>query len=98
MGSVADALERRNRSEYIATATTTVVKTGEGILVRVIVGQDAASGLVTLYDNTAGSGTIIAVMEATANNQVQDYEFDIPFSTGLTVVTVDAPKITIVYR
>lgn len=82
-------------STYIATATTTVVKTGAGHLARIVVGETAA-GAITIYDNTAASGTILGVLKASI---VEDtYEFNIAFATGLTIVTAGASKITVVWR
>jgi len=82
-------------STYIATATTTVVKTGAGHLARIVVGETAA-GAITIYDNTAASGTILGVLKASI---VEDtYEFNIAFATGLTIVTAAASKVTVVWR
>lgn len=82
-------------STYIATATTTVVKSGSGHLARIVVGETAA-GASTLYDNTAGSGTIVGVLKASIVEGT--YEFNVAFATGLTVVTAGASKITVVWR
>ena len=82
-------------STYIATATTTVVKSGAGHLARIVVGETAA-GAITIYDNTAGSGTILGVLKASVVEG--DYEYNVAFSTGLTIVTAAASKITVVWR
>jgi len=79
---------------YIATATTTVVKTGAGVLHTIVVGETAA-GTITVYDNTAASGTIIAVLKASIVENT--YTFDRAFSTGLTIVTGAASKIHVSY-
>lgn len=81
-------------SVYIATATTTTVKSGAGVLHLVVLGETAA-GAITLYDNTAGSGTILAVLKASIVEGT--YIFDIAFSTGLTIVTAGASKLTVSY-
>lgn len=77
---------------YISTATTTVVKSGSGILGSIVVGETAA-GAITVYDNTAASGTVIAVLKASVAEGT--YTFDASFSTGLTVVTAGASKVTV---
>ncbi len=77
---------------YIATATTTTVKSGTGRLHSITVGETAA-GAITVYDNTAGSGTIIAVLKASIVEAT--YTFDVKFTTGLTIVTAGASKITV---
>lgn len=82
-------------STYIATATTTVVKTGAGHLAHIVVGETAA-GAITIYDNTAASGTILAVLKASIVEGT--YEFNVAFATGLTIVTAAVSKITVVWR
>jgi len=80
---------------YISTATTTVVKTGSGLLHSIVIGETAA-GAITIYDNTAGSGTTIGVLKASVAEGT--YTFDASFATGLTIVTAGASKITVNYR
>ncbi len=79
---------------YIATATTTLVKTGAGVLHSITVTETAA-GAITVYDNTAASGTIKAAFKASIVEGT--YIFDIAFATGLTVVTAGASKLTVSY-
>lgn len=79
----------------IATNTTTTVKGGAGFLHRIIVNTTAA-GAVTIYDNTAGSGTKIATLKSSIAEG--SYEYNVAFSTGLTIVTAAASDLTIVYR
>lgn len=85
-----------NRYSYtnISTATTTVVKSGSGVLGRITVNTTAA-GTITIYDNTAGSGTKIATLPASV--AVGTYEYGVAFSTGLTIVTAGASDITVAY-
>lgn len=80
---------------YIATATTTVVKSSSGNLRSITLGETAA-GAITVYDNTAGSGTILAVLKASVLEQT--FTFDIPFITGLTIVTAGASKLQVSYE
>lgn len=80
---------------YISTATTTTLKSGHGQLHSITVSETAA-GTVTVYDNTAGSGTVIAVLKASIAEQT--YFFDVSFNTGLTVVTAGASKLSVSYR
>lgn len=77
---------------YISTATTTTAKSGAGTLGSITVGETAA-GAITVYDNTAGSGTIIAVLKASVVEGT--YNFDVAFTTGCTIVTAAASKITV---
>jgi len=77
----------------ISTNTTVTVKSGAGVLRRIIKSQ---GGNVTIYDNTAGSGTIIHTLSGT--NPQGTIFYDIPFTTGLTIVTTSGPDIVVVYE
>lgn len=83
----------------ISTATTTVVKKGPGILVAIIVNKAVASGVYTIYDNTAASGTKIATvtMPGTLLASQMVLPFNCKFTTGLTVVTSSTDDITVIY-
>jgi len=81
----------------INTSTTTVVKGGPGILVSVIVNtKGTVASTVTIYDNTAASGTIVAVIDSL--NNVGTFTFNCLMAIGITVVTTGAPDITVCYR
>lgn len=79
----------------ISTATTTTVKSGAGFLHTLTVSSTAA-GTITIYDNTAGSGTIIAQLKASIAEQT--FIYDVSFSSGLTIVTGAASGLTVSYR
>jgi hypothetical protein len=78
----------------ISTATTTTVKTGAGTLHSIVVNTTGA-GSVTVYDNTAASGTKIATLKASIVEGT--YLFDVAFATGLTIVTAAASDVTVTY-
>jgi hypothetical protein len=81
--------------KYIAGASTTVCKYGAGDLHGIV--NNDNSGSVIIYDNTAGSGTIIASIDLA--KVLGTLTFDAPFSTGLTAVTTGAgAKITLTYE
>jgi len=80
--------------QRIATQTTTTVKSGSGHLHSIVLGATAA-GAITVYDNTAGSGTVIATLKASIVEGT--YLFDCQFSTGLTIVTAAASDLTVTY-
>lgn len=80
---------------YISTATTTNVKDFAGYLHSITIGETAA-GAITIYDNTAGSGTIIAVLKASIAEQT--LTFNAPFRTGLTIVTAAASKLQVSFK
>lgn len=77
---------------FINTATTTVVVTGQGTLVNIII-NGGTTGTITIYDNTAASGTKIADFDTT--NSIASIPFGSKFAKGLTVVTSAATKLTV---
>jgi hypothetical protein len=79
---------------FIGTNATTILKYGAGILQRVINVDNAGS--VTIYDNTAASGTVISSIDTA--KALGTLDFQSPFSDGLTVVTALGAKITVVYE
>lgn len=80
---------------YISTATDTVVKSGSGFLHTITIGETAA-GAITVYDNTAASGTVIAVFKASIAEQT--FTLDCQFKIGCTITTAGASKLTVSYR
>lgn len=94
-GGYALKVERRFLANNISTATTTTVKSGAGLL-HVLTINTAAAGTITIYDNTAASGTKIATIAASAAGP--NFIFDVVFTTGLTIVTAAASDITVSYR
>jgi hypothetical protein len=70
------------------------VKLGPGILKSITVNTTAA-GSITVYDNTAASGTKIGTLKASVAEGT--YQYDAYFAIGLTVVTAAASDITVVY-
>lgn len=78
----------------ITSATTTVVKTGAGVLHTIVLGTTAA-GAITIYDNTAGSGTKIGILKASIVEGT--YIYDVAFATGLTIVTAAASDLTVTF-
>ena len=88
-------VEFRNNATYISTATTTVVKTGAGLLHTIVV-QGGTTGTIIGYDNTAASGTILFSFDTTV--ALATYTFDVSFAVGLTVVTSAATKLTVSAR
>lgn len=79
---------------YHAAATTAgvTVKAGPGVLRRAIVSQISNNAAVTIYDNTAASGTVLWTSGAMpANNTPYALDFGgIPFENGLTFVVATA--------
>lgn len=87
-----------NKVRNINTSTTTTVKTGAGVLRKIIVNQKGTvASVITLYDNTAASGTVLGKIDSL--NLSGNFMYDVAFSIGLTVVTTGtvAPDITVTY-
>lgn len=78
---------------------TTTLETGGGKLHSVsICVAGASSNTLTLYDNTAASGTVIANINTTA--ALGTFIFDAGFGTGLTAIlaTGTAADVTITWE
>jgi hypothetical protein len=74
------------RYTHISSNTTTLVKSGAGILHTVTISTKGASAnTATIYDSLTGTGTVIGVIDTTSNTATVLY--DIGFYTGLTIVT-----------
>lgn len=91
---------------YYQSGTTAgvVIKSGVGNLHKVIIGSQATTAVITLYDNTAASGSVIFswtyTQGAQANNQPTVLDFaGIPFSIGLTIaITTAASNVCVIYE
>lgn len=73
-----------------AAAATTVIKSGAGLLQRIIFPTNVASGTAKIYDNTAASGTVLldTVTVPSTITGVDPFvlELGVAFATGCTVV------------
>jgi hypothetical protein len=81
----------------IVIATTTLLKTGSGVLHSIIVNQKWAGGTAVIYDNTEASGTKIGTVDvSTVGTRLM---YDVEFNTGLTIqaIGLGTPSITIMY-
>ncbi len=96
-------VEQRFSALNIPTQTTTTVKPGVGLLHAIIIPTPVASATVKIYDNTAGSGTVlldtITMPAALLSSGPISLILDVSFSVGLTVVTAGATMpLTVSYR
>jgi len=84
-------VETRGSAVNILTATTTTIKSAPGHVNRLIA-VGGTMGNVTVYDNTAASGTVLfGPATPTAGGTIVE---NIDFSIGLTVVTAAATAIS----
>lgn len=79
---------------YIDSATTTQVDTGQGQLIKIILGETAA-GAISIIDGTSGSTVNLATLKASIAEGV--YDFNIQYKSGIRVITAGASKLTVVY-
>ena len=99
-----DVTKVEQRFGFLNCTADTPVKTGAGFLHTVtIMPTDAAAtaGTIVLYDNTAGSGTIVGTINVTAAWVAPvTLTFDVSFSTGLYVgfTTTNDVNVTVSYR
>lgn len=82
---------------YITTATTTQVKTGAGILKRIVINKPVSTGTISIIDNISGSTVNIGIVTSTADLKPFFIDFDLKFSTGLRIITTQTQDITVVY-
>ena len=89
-----------NTYRNITAAATTVCKAGSGNLHTITLNNLAASSVVTIFDNTAGSGTIIGTFtQAAAVSAVPiTLTYDVRFNIGLTIVTTNTNDITVSFN
>lgn len=79
------------KNTNITSATTTTIA-GATYLAKITVNTTAA-GAITIYDNTAASGTKIGTLKASVAEGT--YQYPTPLTTGLTIVTAAASDITV---
>lgn len=94
-------LETQPLYTHITGAGTTVCKYSAGLLHRIVINTLPSSGsnTLTLYDNTAGSGTVIAVLTGGSTGGPVSIEYQVSFNTGFTVVSAGtAWDVTVIYQ
>ena len=86
----ADVLKVEQQFSYAnyTTSAANAPKSGPGLFHGVHVNSTALLSAMTIYDNTAASGTIIATLPA--NTSAGFYQFNAKFGTGLIVNTAAA--------
>jgi len=94
---MADSVYTRNRTAAISSATTTVVKSGTGTLASITI-LGGTLGAITVYDNTAASGTTICPAFTPAAGSMETLTFNVGFTNGLTIVTAAATVLQVSYQ
>ena len=67
--------------KYAYTASSALLKTGPGGIHSVLLAGGSANSTLTVYDNTAGSGTVICVLAALIGTSAS-VTLDVAFSKG----------------
>ena len=89
--------------EFTRCTGDTLVYTGIGKIGYVSIAPTTATptaGLLTIYDNTAASGTKIGTITlgaALLTDPPQTVNYEVAFGTGLTIVTSAAEDLTVIY-
>lgn len=85
-------------SKYLNGTTTQAVKSAAGTLYGIIVNSNT-SGTVKLWDNTAGSGTVLlnTFTPPTGTSQVYLFPMGISFNTGLFITVGGTIDYTVLY-
>lgn len=95
------AVRSRNNYSHITGNTSKTVKTGLGILSKIVICTATTASTITIYDSATASGTIIATINPGGASAIPcTLEFDAEFTTGLTIVTAGLATndITVVYQ
>lgn len=79
----------------ITTAATYNFKYGAGMLHRIVLNNPAGT-LITVYDDTAGTSNVLAIISAPAQANPVTLEYGIPFNNGLKVVSTGTWDATVV--
>lgn len=101
----------RNKFRNLTGNATTTVKSGSGTLSGVLINNNTTGGTITIYDNTAASGTLIGTFTVgspsggllSSSGQPSPFStgpLGLEFATGLTIVTAGSASnnVTILYR
>lgn len=78
------------QSTNITGQATTLVATGSGTLHTITLNKPTATAVITIYNNTAASGTVLGTITIPASPMPVTLTYDIGFAIGLTIVTATA--------
>ena len=81
----------------ITTATTTICKYSAGTLHNILIGNPS-NNAITIYDNSAASGTIITTISPGSSSTPLSFDLHVPFQNGLTIVTAGTVNLTVIYE
>jgi len=85
----------QNSYNYISTQTGTLVATGTGVLVAIVINKTAA-GTIIVADSTTTTTPAIATLKSSVAEGT--YYYNCSFANGLYITTGAASDITVIYR
>lgn len=99
LDDVNDSITTYPKCSYTNISASALIKTGAGQAYAIVVNSYTATATIKLWDNTAGSGTVLLnTITIAATDRVIPL-FGATFATGLYVtIAVAAADITILYR
>ena len=99
LDDVNDSITTYPKCSYVNMSASTLVKTGAGQLYGIIVNSFTATATIKIWDNTAGSGTVLLnTITLTATDRFIPL-MGATFGTGCYVtIAVAAADVTILYR
>jgi hypothetical protein len=82
---------------HLSAAGSTLIKSGAGALISINVNTASANATLTVYDNISAAAPIMAVVDCSRGG-VEGGFAGWPFTTGLFVVLVGTPDVTLISR
>ncbi len=82
---------------HITSGTNILRPTGQDAWLQRITVNTPAAGTITVYNNGAASGDVVAVLTLTTSD-AGSFEYDFGLSNGLTLVLSVTMDITVVYE
>ena len=91
--------ELQTNSTYFhgTTAATTILKYGAGMLHHITLSNPVGT-LISIYDGLSAAGNVIAIISTPAQANPVTLNYNLPFNTGLTIVTTGTWDYTCVYE
>jgi hypothetical protein len=85
----------------VTTAATTVIKSGPGVIKRVILPTPVATATVKVWDGVSAAGAVLLETVTVPASPVTPFSFElgVDFTTGCTLVTAVANMgVVVIYR
>ncbi len=94
-----DPLYREGRKFAHLTAGTNILRaTGESAWLHKIIVNTGAGDSITVYNNGAASGEVVAVITMASSSDKVVLDYDVRLDNGLTVLLGDTMDVTVIYE